>query len=647
MPSFSYRSKIRAVSDHYGLNLNVQHRLDVGIASDSLYRVNKPRLPECVDVRLSSNLVVTLSGKVDGFEIPAVEIIVSSLAQHLVDYLRTNASSLGLSTISDMWIDNNDGLLKLTLTSSRQYPSKLELLPVRVLLVGLDLCYSWQISTSSVANAQPQQESHPFSQRLSLPFRTLLDNVVGRFVTWQLVKRYPFIFGQWCQQLEAEASFFSPIFSSILTIMKRSPNPVFRAKCQRLIKVLRCRHSTTISESLSNLENHLRDISEVDVSFIRVKPLSLKDEDVLWFTMERVYRDGMRRRQFKGLVGPLAADDTDDEDLSQDHTLLQHSITLDDQLSWDDPSSKPLAHVWIDPFSVRQCPDMAMDLELLDHSDQGPMNDDFWSDTHDLYFDSGDDRDLSNSQFLSGNKVDLKNAERVIPPVVFEFSDDDLFDPFQPDFKTNRPDADQDEFAESKIKYFPRDHAPNQVDGYEQVSEAVAGGAGELSWHTRTLVQNQFFSATEEPVPRQEETLLQPQNTWSDHEANLYMPLRFSIDDVEMDLVSSDTESSNPQILGSASEEHYDFEESADSWEDLSVPVGLILSEEDHSHPIPPFRVTCPSKMHQLKYQGDGEDEEPRLEQGFKSTLDWGVSADGVMHPIGDWGEDVFLVMDF
>lgn len=89
MPSIFCRSKLRAVSDHYSLNLNARHRLVAGAPSDTLYPMNKTRFPECVDVRLSSNLVVTLSGTVDGSEIPAAEIIESSLAQHLVDYLQT------------------------------------------------------------------------------------------------------------------------------------------------------------------------------------------------------------------------------------------------------------------------------------------------------------------------------------------------------------------------------------------------------------------------------------------------------------------------------------------------------------------------------------------------------------------------------
>jgi hypothetical protein len=106
-----------------------------------------------------------------------------------------------------MWIDDEDGLTKctislsltvatanveqsylVTLTSCRQFPLTAGLLPVHVLLVGLDLYYSWQRFVPAFADTQPQCANHPFSSRLSLPFRTVLDNVIGRFVTWQLVK---------------------------------------------------------------------------------------------------------------------------------------------------------------------------------------------------------------------------------------------------------------------------------------------------------------------------------------------------------------------------------------------------------------------------------------------------------------------------
>lgn len=80
-------------------------------------------------------------------------------------------------------------LAPVILTSSRQMP---DMTPIPVVLVALDLCYAWQTSTSSKSLLSPSnrssETSHPFSRRLSLPFRTVLDNVVGRFVTWQLVK---------------------------------------------------------------------------------------------------------------------------------------------------------------------------------------------------------------------------------------------------------------------------------------------------------------------------------------------------------------------------------------------------------------------------------------------------------------------------
>lgn len=78
------------------------------------------------------------------------------------------------------------------LTFSRQYPPiKSEIRP-HVLLVALELDFSWKtiLSSHSASNTEDHLTitSHPFSSKLSLPFRGLLDNVIRRFITWQCVK---------------------------------------------------------------------------------------------------------------------------------------------------------------------------------------------------------------------------------------------------------------------------------------------------------------------------------------------------------------------------------------------------------------------------------------------------------------------------
>jgi len=86
MPVLTYRSKIRAVADHGSLTLTVRHHIQAGKVSET---VNKSRLPNDVDILLASNLVITISGIYDGTQAPAEDIKGSSLAEHLLEYLRT------------------------------------------------------------------------------------------------------------------------------------------------------------------------------------------------------------------------------------------------------------------------------------------------------------------------------------------------------------------------------------------------------------------------------------------------------------------------------------------------------------------------------------------------------------------------------
>ncbi|KAF8073611.1 hypothetical protein FPV67DRAFT_756393 [Lyophyllum atratum] len=134
---------------------------------------------------------------------------------------------------------------------------------------------------------------------LSLPYKTLLDNVVGRFMTWQLVKRYPNIFGPWCQQLDVESSYFPGIFDSIVRVIERSPNAVFRARCRRLIKILRCRRMTALCDASRSLSAYLASIETDRVAFSETHLPDVTDEDTVHFALEMIYRNGMSRPQFK------------------------------------------------------------------------------------------------------------------------------------------------------------------------------------------------------------------------------------------------------------------------------------------------------------------------------------------------------------
>jgi hypothetical protein len=76
----------------------------------------------------------------------------------------------------------------VVLTPSRSLPKEPYIFRPHVFLLALDLTFSWQIASSQSITSSMNPANHPFSGKLSLPFRTTLENVFGRFVTWQLVK---------------------------------------------------------------------------------------------------------------------------------------------------------------------------------------------------------------------------------------------------------------------------------------------------------------------------------------------------------------------------------------------------------------------------------------------------------------------------
>ena len=144
----------------------------------------------------------------------------------------------------------------MTLTPSRHCLASTDTLPVHLKLLALDLDYVWQRNSNATASGCLDSAINPFARHLSLPYLTVTDNAVGRFVSYHLVRRvsfsflsffaeifthivrrYPLIFGPWCKQLDVECTFFPSILVSIQNIIKRSRSPVFQATCQKMFKV--------------------------------------------------------------------------------------------------------------------------------------------------------------------------------------------------------------------------------------------------------------------------------------------------------------------------------------------------------------------------------------------------------------------------
>ncbi|KDR82609.1 hypothetical protein GALMADRAFT_834527 [Galerina marginata CBS 339.88] len=299
MPTVAFKSRVRTTSEYATLTLIIRHRIVVGQPSSTVHDM-KLSLPDGVDILLGSQLLITISGKLNGGRIPPEQLTDSCIASHLVEYLRLNADELGINAVSNANIPGDTGLLTFSCTGLPPLPAPSESPPVHAHLVGFDIDYIWQTNAAADSNqashSQITAAMNPFSRQLSLPFLTVLNNAVGRLVTFQLVRRYPLIFGSWCKQLDTERPFFTSIFSSIVHMMERSPHQDFKDTCKKLFKV--CRKSVTLSTTVAanSLSDYLGPLEDAD---LWTGPLRKNDRESFLLSMDNLYRSGLKRSLFK------------------------------------------------------------------------------------------------------------------------------------------------------------------------------------------------------------------------------------------------------------------------------------------------------------------------------------------------------------
>ncbi|KAH7910854.1 hypothetical protein BJ138DRAFT_1152000 [Hygrophoropsis aurantiaca] len=189
MPSFSCSSTIRVVSGNHALTLKIKHNYFYREQSQTITKI-KGRLPKDLDILLSSDLVLTLSGSLDGTDVANDVIVHSAISEHLRRCIRTNIKELGVNNISDLFIDEADGVTKMTLTSSRSPP---RISRPHANLVSIDLAYIWK-NTRRNTDQGPERnvnllsnDDNPFSTQLFLPFESVLNRVTDQFMTYHLV----------------------------------------------------------------------------------------------------------------------------------------------------------------------------------------------------------------------------------------------------------------------------------------------------------------------------------------------------------------------------------------------------------------------------------------------------------------------------
>jgi hypothetical protein len=85
----------------------------------------------------------------------------------------------------------NDGHpFSVAYTGSRPFPSDIKF---QANLTGFNICYVWQTKNNHTSGGLSEKahldtEMNPFSAHLPLPYLTVINNTVERFITFQVVK---------------------------------------------------------------------------------------------------------------------------------------------------------------------------------------------------------------------------------------------------------------------------------------------------------------------------------------------------------------------------------------------------------------------------------------------------------------------------
>ena len=226
MPSFSAPSAIRVASQDHALRLKITHNLVHGSPSDTVHSV-KGRLPKELDVLWLSDIAISLSGSLDGHQIPAHDVVRSGLVHHLHVQLRaacficsttfpnprahfSSRTQIGLASTTChilLWmmqtafpnvgsksllsLPGSDSVSLVTLTPSRPLPYASR---PHANLVSLHLAYIWRTvagRSDTIDSGHLVEETNPFSSTLFLPAEALLNRLTEQFLTYHLARSVP------------------------------------------------------------------------------------------------------------------------------------------------------------------------------------------------------------------------------------------------------------------------------------------------------------------------------------------------------------------------------------------------------------------------------------------------------------------------
>ncbi|CDO75331.1 hypothetical protein BN946_scf184848.g8 [Trametes cinnabarina] len=395
MPSFATSSEVRDNANGVLLLLRARHILVAGSPSHAVQTV-KGRLPDELDVILESDLVVSLTGIVNCVKIDSRDIQRSAIASHLLNYFDANSEQLGVRPASKVYVDDSDGVAKLTLSPTRPI-LKPRSPPTTIRLCAIELVYVFR--TDPLRTAQRHTPADPFSPHAFLPLAAALDRTVERFVALHL-------------RFDEEVSASAKIAHAVAEIIERSPHTRFRKQSRLLIKALHkecASASFTGVEALRGLVQNIEDDDigqSVGVHVGGESSSPFNNVEALCHSMERLFKSHPRLKRYKSVLsssGPPGGTKNADSD--------------DDNLFTVAPSggrSDSPPTLWGEEGTERFAVLAGLDLELRSDRDfeSEPSRDRLHAD---LWLDDDEDADaemetLAGSQRLSEDFIDGEDA---------------------------------------------------------------------------------------------------------------------------------------------------------------------------------------------------------------------------------------------
>ncbi|KAL5482615.1 hypothetical protein ACEPAI_9209 [Sanghuangporus weigelae] len=287
MPLFQYKSLIKAKHADSSLTLRVCHSLhrgkdlasQSGLDGSSSYELKK-FLPALIDVFSLSDLILCISVTINEQRLPGESIKQSIMARHLIQMLRNNVSVLGINNVSDAYVDERDGRVKVNVTPERSGP--LETSKSQFSLVSICLtyhCKTTQTDNSSVSN----------SSKLGFNLE-VLNQAISNLISNHLTKRYPLIFGPLGEKLGHEKPYFRSIARSVLSMARRSPNDEFQKQVGRYAKILRRRLREYHVRNMNDLQERIEHHMESDGPFSEDLCEEPSDESIICDAMHCLFR---------------------------------------------------------------------------------------------------------------------------------------------------------------------------------------------------------------------------------------------------------------------------------------------------------------------------------------------------------------------